>query len=268
MRLSLVALLLLPAFQESPSQKTALAKVNSVRKAAGLGEVTLDADLSKACTLHARYLIRNDGHPSVQGLGAHDEDPKLPGFTEEGRRAGKSSDIAFTDLPVAVDQWMASLFHRIPILDPRLQYVGMAAEKGGKWGWVTLMEVTSGLKGAAPADPVLWPPDKMKDVPTDLGRELPNPIPKDADGKGGYPVTATFPFGKPVTEASMVLRIGKADVPVWLSTPDQPADARFQRNTVCVIARDALKPRTSYTVELSATVSGKAVRRTWSFTTR
>lgn len=260
--------LLLAGLQDTPSQKLALEKVNAIRKAAGLGAVTFDSDLSKGCSNHAKYILRNQGHPSVQGLGAHDEDPKLPGFTEEGRRAGKSSDIGWVDLPQAVDGWMASLFHRVPILDPRLQSVGMAAEKGGKWGWVALMDLTSGLKAGPWEDPVLWPPDGMKDVPTDLGRELPNPIPKDADGKGGYPVTAIFPFGREVKGATMVLKAGKTIVPVWLSTPEEPVDPRFQRNTVCVIARDALKPKTVYTVELTATAGDQAVRKTWSFTTR
>ncbi len=56
------------------------------------GAVLLDPELSKGCGLHARYLVLNIDHPETQGLGGHDENPKLPGYTPEGQKAGKNSD--------------------------------------------------------------------------------------------------------------------------------------------------------------------------------
>ncbi|HEV3029010.1 MAG TPA: hypothetical protein VG457_15645 [Planctomycetota bacterium] len=54
---------------------------------------------------------------------------------------------------------------------------------------------------------------------------------------------------------------------IWLSTPEKPAAADYQRNTVGIIAQEPLRPSTTYTVALAARVTGKPWLRTWSFTT-
>ena len=86
----------------------------------------LDAALSRGCLAHARYLALNLGHPATAGLGAHDEDLSLPGASEEGANRGKASDIAIGDqTPLhGIDQWLATLYHRVPILEPNLKSVG------------------------------------------------------------------------------------------------------------------------------------------------
>src|SRR5262249_270178 len=77
--------------------KKAVAKVNAYRADAGLKPVTLDNQLTSGCLKHARYLVLNEGHPALQGLSAHDEDLKLPGASEEGKKAGLKSNIAMGD---------------------------------------------------------------------------------------------------------------------------------------------------------------------------
>ena len=245
----------------------AMDKVNAVRKAAGLEPVALDDSISKGCTAHAAYLVKNEKDASTQGLGAHTENSKLPGYTVEGEKAGKSSDIHFVDPAAAVDGWMATLFHRVPILHPHLKRVGIGYAKGGKWGWVTLLDVMSGRESGKPAGPVAWPVDKQTDVPLAFGGEIPDPIPDDKDKKAGYPITVTFVDGETVKEAAATLKIDKKDVEFWLSSPEKPADARYQANTICLFAKDALQPGTTYTVTVTAKVNGKAWTKTWSFTT-
>src|SRR5256885_12232460 len=68
-------------------------RINVHRKAAGLEPVAIDPALSKGCAAHAEYLVKNADHPSTQGLGLHGEDATLPGYTQEGERAGKASVI-------------------------------------------------------------------------------------------------------------------------------------------------------------------------------
>src|SRR5262249_54103291 len=138
--------------------------------------VALDEELSRSCTRHAEYLVKNAGHPSTKGLGAHDEDPNLPGYSKEGERAGLASVIHYVEPVASVDGWMATFFHRIPLLDPALRRVGFGFAKGGRTGWVTVLDVD---RGRGFDQPVIFPGANQKNVPLAyLPRERPNPIPE------------------------------------------------------------------------------------------
>jgi uncharacterized protein YkwD len=122
-----------------------VAQINDVRKLAGLAAVTLDAKLSDGCQKHAKYVQHNLEHPKVQGLGIHDEDPKLKYATPEGAKAGTAGVIALISDPAdSLGGWMATLYHRLPFLDPQLKRVGYGQERHPLRGWVTVLDVGSG----------------------------------------------------------------------------------------------------------------------------
>ena len=122
-----------------------LAEVNRARKDAGLNAVTLDDKLSGPCQKHADYIVRNLDHPKVQGLGIHDEDATLPGATPEGAKAGKAAVIAIISEPAdSVAGWMATLYHRLPILEPGLKRVGYGQTRHPIRGWVTVLDTGNG----------------------------------------------------------------------------------------------------------------------------
>jgi uncharacterized protein YkwD len=248
--------------------RAVLAQVNGYRKEAGLPAVTLDAGLSRGCQAHADYLVRNEDQPSTQGLGGHDEDPKLPGYSEAGQKAGKAADIAFDVEPLAaVPAWMASLFHRLPLLDPELRRVGFGAARGERSGWVVVVDVTSGRGSDRP---VFCPADGQKDVPTAYhAGERPDPIPESKDRKAGFPVSVQFPRGARVQDAAARLTDAAGrDVPAWVLTPEKTVDRDLQRNSVCLIAGQPLRPATTYAVSVTARVDGADWKETWKFTTR
>jgi len=115
---------------------------------------------------------------------------------------------------------------------------------------------------------VLYPADGQKDVPLAFSPEIPDPIPESADKRAGYPVTAIFSEGALVKDVKASLKDADGrEVAVWLSTPEKPAAADYQRNTVGLIAQEPLKPATTSTVAIAARVTGKPWLRTWSFTT-
>ena len=177
--------------------KNVLAKVNAYRAHAGLNPVTLDDVLSRACEKHARYLVINEGHPDLDGLKAHDENLKLPGASKEGKNAGLKSNIAIGDFdPLdGVDAWMATLYHRVAMLEPNLERIGFACVRGRRQGWVTVLNVSAGrAKGPRPF-PVYYPAGNQIDVPLSFPEsgETPNPIPEDKTRKAGYPITASYP---------------------------------------------------------------------------
>jgi hypothetical protein len=124
-------------------------------------------------------------------------------------------------------------------------------------------------KTSAAGWPVAYPASGQKDVPLEYGNEVPNPIPNN--GRGGYPVTLQFPAFDKVTGVKATLTSGPKGkptaIPFYLSDPEHPATSFGQYGVVSVIAKQALRASTTYTVKIDATWNGKAQTWTWSFTT-
>jgi uncharacterized protein YkwD len=248
--------------------RAVLEQINGYRKEVGLAAVTLDAGLTRGCQAHADYLVRNEDQPSTQGLGGHDEDSKLPGYTAEGEKAGKAADIAFDVEPLAaVPAWMASLFHRVPLLDPDLRRVGFGSAHGERSGWVVVVDVNTGRGSDRP---VCCPADGEKDVPTAYHPgERPDPIPESKDKKAGFPVSVRFPRGATVHDVTARLTdTAGQEVPAWVLTPEKTVDRDLQRNSVCLVPQQPLRPGTTYTAAVTARVDGVEWKQAWSFTTR
>jgi uncharacterized protein YkwD len=124
-----------------------VARVNAVRQAAGLSLVRLDTELSRGCQAHARYLALNENRPDGQGLAVHRENAELPGATPEGARAAKESVIAtLLDPPSCVEGWMATLYHRIPVLAPNVERVGFGHARMAGRKWVCVLDMGNGRK--------------------------------------------------------------------------------------------------------------------------
>jgi uncharacterized protein YkwD len=122
-----------------------LAQLNACRRTAGLEPATrVDAALSAGCLAHARYLARNAEEASLKAHGPHDEDPKLPGYSAAGRKAARASVINTSAPPGAVDNWMATLYHRHSLLDPRVKAIGFGFAKDGHGGWISVLDARSG----------------------------------------------------------------------------------------------------------------------------
>ncbi len=122
-----------------------LARVNAARKAAGLSLVRLDRELTRGCQSHAHYLALNHRRPEAQGMGMHRQSAELPGTTPEGERAAKKSVIAVVlDPQTCVENWMATLYHRIPILTPNLERIGFGHARIQGQKWVCVLDTGNG----------------------------------------------------------------------------------------------------------------------------
>ncbi|MEQ9496625.1 MAG: CAP domain-containing protein [Deltaproteobacteria bacterium] len=251
----------------SPRAALVADRLNLRRRALGLAPVTVDAKKTAGAAAHAAYIAANHTSLFEAGLALHDEDESRPGYSAAGAHAGRHAVIALQEGRPrdVVDQWMASFFHRVPLVHPRLERVGVGfAERGGQRIFVVDVEPE-----APSSRVVVVPADGARDVPIAFaGPELPNPIPNDPDGAAGYPITVTFPPKAKVGGVVAKLSDLGAEVPAWVSTPVLPADAKAQQNTVCLIAKDPLRPRTRYTFEMRATVDGRPFTLKSTFTTR
>jgi hypothetical protein len=259
---------------ERPEQQV-LRLVNAYRAAAGLDPVALDAKLSKGCMEHAAYMRANRGTDAMVGLNAHTQRPKLPGASAAGAACAKAADLfpGVSDLQVAVDGWMATLYHRRPVLTPSLARIGVGYAKlpdGSLMAALMFMNADDAAAAAA-ADPptpraVMYPVDQQADVPLEFGLEVPNPIP--GDGRGGYPITLQFPAFDPVTAVKATVTDGKGHaVPFYLSDPEHPATSFGQYGVVCVIPKQPLRPATRYTVAIDATWKQRKGHWSTTFTT-
>jgi len=256
------------AIKDAPVQSDAtrpvVEKINAIRKLAGIQPVELDEALSRACRLHAQYLVTNRADPKAQGLGAHTERQELPGFTAEGNKAAGASDIFWgRDIGGAVERWMAGLYHRIPILRPNLKRIGLGYQEE-----VVVLDVISGIVGFD-LDSVAYPSDGQANVPTEFGGDTPDPLPKGAPRQAGYPITLLFPFAAKVSgvEAELIDSAG-TKIEIHLSDPERPATSFPQQSTICLIPTKPLVENTTYKVRIKADVDGREVRKSWSFLTR
>lgn len=246
----------------------ALTMLNKMRRRAGVPELVLDEDLSKACEARALYSSLNgETTPLVKGK---------PGFSVAARAVLQycSQQRAGT-LPAAMQVLRHSFFQRVRLLNPRAQRVGL-----GFVGGVAAVAVPPGRP--RPGDkPVLWPPPDAKDVPTTWqGGDRPSPLgtaasfePKVAQ-RYGYPISVTFAKG-PVTDVSASLCRGEGSrrdqpVDIVLRSPEKPAHRLHPHNlqSILIMGQDQLQAGATYLVAVRGKHRGKEFKLEWQFSTR
>lgn len=257
----------------SPEVVAGWEHLNALRAAAGLAPCELDPELSGAAALHANYLELNEGRPEIEGLLAHQEFPGLPGVSPAGAQAGLNSVIAFGQASptAAVDEWMGTLYHRIPLLRRELSRIGLAI--GPRGVSVLTVELDAGA-GA----PVPYPHDGQTETPTTFPRgEVPEPRPSSWRGstwgegallQSGYPITLTFGRDVALGAARGSVRSRGDEIEGAFSSPSEPARSDFpQGNVLAFLPRHRLPPGETISVVFEVVVDGVPERFTWSFQT-
>ncbi|MCC6673002.1 MAG: hypothetical protein IT458_18200 [Planctomycetes bacterium] len=259
----------------TPEEKAVLAHLQTIRDAALAlrpveadppQQVGIDRGLAAGTLLHAAYLAANPEQAKAWP-DAHEEYPDRKGFTVEGAWAGAHSVIApgVRSMREAIDAWMATFYHRLPLTQPGLLRVG--------FGMVGGMAVLDADSLAIPTRDLkllaVWPPANGKGIPTRFVPELPEPVPGVDQTTLGYPITVQFSSGLlKDQQIDLVLREGSdtgKPVEVYVSTPAHPTNPVLAPSDAwCLIPKAHLKPGTLYTV--TATIPGHGPV-TWSFRT-
>lgn len=220
-------------------------------------KVALDDELSAGCKAHAEYLVSNPTQ-ALAWPDAHEEYADKPGYSPRGAWAGSNSVIApgCEGPKQAIDAWMGTFYHRLPLLDPGLRRVGW-----GKAGEMCVLNAGTLVYPESRWYAVAWPHARMRKVPVSFRPELPNPVPGQDQSKWGYPVTlqvGRFGDHGVDVEVAMELRCGSERGPLvecWFSTPGVPTNPRLApRRTFCLIPKQTLKGNQMYTV--TAKVAG------------
>ncbi|MCE9581365.1 MAG: Ig-like domain-containing protein [Planctomycetes bacterium] len=248
-----------------------VAVLNAARRKCKLKPVVLGEKLSTGAQKHADYLIKNDAHPSTKGLGAHHEDATLPGYTEEGAKAGMESDIGTEAPPQAMAGMLATFYHRIPLLHPDLKEVGIGYASSGadRWGGRCVIDYEGkGEKDEKAPRIVAYPAENATGVIKSFGGEEPDPLPQGADPNAGLPITLTFFDAPTVTGAAMEVRAGGVLEDGYLSSPEKPARSDFpNEDSIVFIPKRALSGNTKYHVKVTAKVNDEDYAKEWDFTT-
>ena len=128
-------------------------------------------------------MVQNQGTDAMAGLNAHTQRSNLPGASAAGAACAKAADLflGVSDLGVAIDGWMAGMYHRRPMLDPKLERIGMRLCPPSRWDADGRVKVRKRCARDG-TWPVAYPADKQTDVPLDYGAEFPNPIPNHGTG--------------------------------------------------------------------------------------
>jgi hypothetical protein len=184
-----------------------LALLNWYRRLSGLEPVSEDPKLSAGDQAHVRYLLANYSEAlrngAFPGGEMHEERDGSPGYTPDGAKAGKQSDVDFVYwhghqpaglVNFAILDWISGAFHRLPLLNPNLRRVGYYDFCGGGI-CVAAMNAIGGVDGAGLRQSF---PRPLKFPPANAGidlRTFENEWPDPLTACPGY----AAPTGLPIT---------------------------------------------------------------------
>jgi hypothetical protein len=253
----------------TPEETVVLRRLDALRKAT-LGDKSrplgVDRELSDGCRAHVAYLAL---HPAQLAAwpDAHEEYPGEEGFSPAGSRAGLGAVIAggVASPDAALDAWMGTFYHRLPLLDPGLLRVGWNLAGG-----VAALDVKALVAPTTEALRVAWPPAGATSVPRRFRPELPSPSPGEDQTEWGYPITLQVYGAQDDPDVAMRLCVGPkkggADVPCLFSSPRAPTNpALAPKGAFCLVPRKTLAANATYTVVAEGLPDGAVLE--WSFTT-
>ena len=253
-------------------QTVALATVNRYRQLAGLNPVTSSSIIHQSALAHAFYTFFNGALPGIRDLGIHKEESGGQGYVGDNvlsraqhfgypQRSMAEVITHRNDAAAAVNDWIDSVYHRIPLMRADLLELGYG---DAYLGPMTVQVMDMSYRESATGRVIVYPVANQMNVPTAFnGNEIPDPAP-NANYPIGYPVTATFDRNARVTIGAFHLRDPSgADLP---GVTLQPSAADME-NSFGYLANVPLRPGTTYTADLSYTLNGVAGHKTWRFTT-
>ncbi|MSP92478.1 MAG: CAP domain-containing protein [Myxococcales bacterium] len=242
----------------SPQQVQAVDLLNTLRAHVGVLAIKGDSALRQAAQAHAAFYGVHASKYKAKGVSPHDEDASFgDGFTgttlpQRLSAAGYSGApgpeiMAFTGSPSgAVQGWLDTVYHRLPLIDPRSSAVGYGQSTKG-----AACEVMDFGAGApVPATIVVYPWPGQAGVPASWnGLEGPQP-PKPPQGYPSGPIiTARFPNTVEVV-VHVLLDDKAAEVPhVWLDAKTDSTLGAFDAWTKVLYAHKPLA-KGSYRVRI------------------
>jgi uncharacterized protein YkwD len=252
--------------------------INYRRGQIGVPQVAQNAQINNAALGHSEYLRVNNimSHDQVagrQGFTGADLGARLnaAGYTLNPDRgyaygeviSGSSRGSGF----YMAEELITAIYHRFVIFEPMFREIGTGAataSSGYRYFTADFASRDGYGPGIARGALVTWPFDGQTQVVPNFfsNTEQPDPVP-NAD-EVGYPISVHTNLDANVEVTSFTVRPrGGSDLAILRVLPlsnNKPAAS--------IVPLQPLRAATVYDVSFAGTVSGAAVTRTWSFTTR
>lgn len=274
--------------------------VNAVRAAVGSGLLAQSVALDQAALAHWNYISTDDGAL----LKSHGETPGVAGFTgvDPTARAlaagyhGAVGEVMFGEnttvdaWDTCLANWTNSVYH-VSVLFSSARDIGLAAgttKAFPAYGKYTVCVMETGVASTAaeqlPAEGTVrvYPYAGQTGVPVVFLNHNESPTPLPAYAELGPPVSLNFKT-KPATTAAPVIVIAQLTLApsnggaaldarilvnnIGSTGPALTSDSNQDVYTASLVPVARLAAATQYTVVFAGTVNGKAVGKTWSFTT-
>lgn len=246
----------------------ALNYVNTLRLASGTGCVSMVAEINTAAQNHCDYYAANTGACTAN---AHAEVMSCVGFTGEspGDRLdaagydtrGWGEVMAFLDdAPGAIDTWVNSVWHRLPILDPWTGELGY-----GHAASCDTIDFGNGASGVPDDSVLVYPYPQQTGVPTgfDGSREGPMPPAPSTGWPSSSPITV-YARDMVIMEHTLLRDGDSTPLPhVWLDE----SDSSSLGHAVFMYGNAPFDAQTTYRVRVIGTYVGGPLELEWTFTT-
>jgi hypothetical protein len=261
------------ALQEhDPEIVETLSMINTYRSWLGIPPLTIDPALQRAAEAHVEYYRLNFGDPSLAGMGLHYETPGRPGYTgdsfqDRARAAGYTGSVnenaGVSGSMVWSTKWfMATVGHRLTLLDPRYSHIGLAAIDEGNIKFEIIDLGTPKWVEVATPDWSAWPPQGTTGVDLRFDGEAPNPFPS-ARYPIGYPISLKYFGPGDLTFSSATISTGGQLVDSFAEI----GTGWLSRQTVLLCATAPLQMDTTYDVRIEGTANGQPYVKQWGFRT-
>lgn len=270
-----------PNFSGLLDSQAGLALFNYQRMASGVFPVPRLSELDDACRLHAEYMRLNDDL-------THYEDTDKPGYTEEGEKAGLSSNVVKQmsgSMVESIDILTMAIYHRFPMIDPYLGGFGYglssASASGFRYGCLDILGASvlihdGGEENNEPYGnlgnhiPLVYPGVNQINVPNAFTTgEYPNPLAAfGADIPVGYPISVAFSEFTEDESIQLFDPAGKS-LPGYFRAPNDPDDPNvlYQGYNASFFPEAPLSHNTTYTARVNAKINGESFIKEWQFTT-
>jgi uncharacterized protein YkwD len=252
----------------------ALNYLNSLRLPAGAGCVKMVTEINTAAENHCKYYVdpANDGMCTEN---AHNEVMGCAGFTGQGpgqRMAaagymarGGGEVMAFVTNPKnAIDTWVNSVWHRIPLLDPWTGDMGYGSAAGG----CDTIDFGNSATGVPNTTVLVYPYDGQTNVPTSFNGQYEGPMPPAPPS--GWPSAAPITlYARMLNVTEHVLTKDGDSTPIehtWLTGAD-PMWGSYLRTSVFLYAHTPFAANTKYRMTMKGTSQAGPLDKTWTFTT-
>lgn len=266
---------------DTPVYQEVRDRINFYRELAGLPAVEIDKSLNAAAYNHCLYLSNNPG------AGHYENNKGDPYFSGElpwdrTRYFGYLSPMVAENIHFkashikAVDDWMDSLYHRLPLMNPIFTQIGYGYFSKGDRHY-NVLEMGAPRYNNLEQAVVVYPAEGQVGVPlTWTGLEEPDPfrLYPGVEGPGGYPVTLVV-SGANIEKVELVeaaITGERGEVLEFYSFDSNNDPFLADKNALALIPASKLEPHTRYRVAIKGMVeynNGKESQFTkeWTFTT-